>query len=423
MKIIDIIKTSNANLLRTKLRTILTLLALIIGAITLSLTLAVGEGVKSYIDEQSLAIEADDALIIQGKSNLQNPFDFVTGVVEYEEDTGQFGAKFLREEDSKKIKEYDEILEVYPSFFINTDYIRAENSKKYMVFASSIYPGMIPKLEAGDLVDENDTGGILIPLRYVEPLGFTSPEDSIGKSIWIRVTNVRGEKKEFELKIKGVLVSSLVSGGTTYISVDLTRELYSFQTGGSEALADNYFGFYASLVKNLSEDELNDLKTRLSVDGYESTTYDDQIKQTKDAVSILQVSVSVFGGISILAATFGIVNTLLMGVIERTREIGLMKALGMRAKEIFYIFAFEAVSIGFWGGLLGIFLSLIAGTAINAYASENFLKSFEGFELLQFNILNILLVMGINMTVGFLAGTLPAIKASRLDPIQALRYE
>src|SRR3989338_8835196 len=96
------------------------------------------------------------------------------------------------------------------------------------------------------------------------------------------------------------------------------------------------------------------------------------------------IVLNVLGLITLLAAAFGIVNTLLMSVNERTSEIGLMKALGANRKTIFSIFAFEAASIGFWGALLGVVVSIIIGGIVSNIATQSFLKDFEGFELVAF---------------------------------------
>ena len=135
------------------------------------------------------------------------------------------------------------------------------------------------------------------------------------------------------------------------------------------------------------------------------------------------VVLNVFGAIALLAATFGIVNTLLMAVNERTSEIGLMKALGADRKTIFTIFSLEAGSIGFWGSLSGIVMSIIVGLIANEYASRNFLKDFVGFDLFAFPFFTFFGILVGGVVLALIAGALPSLRASRLDPIRALRYE
>lgn len=112
-----------------------------------------------------------------------------------------------------------------------------------------------------------------------------------------------------------------------------------------------------------------------------------------------------------------------MSVRDRTREIGLMKALGLSQGKVFSIFSCEAILIGLFGSLLGLLGAMGIGQALNSVARKTFLKGIDGFTLIQFNWPNSLLIIGIICLITFLAGTLPARRAAKLDPITALRYE
>ena len=130
-----------------------------------------------------------------------------------------------------------------------------------------------------------------------------------------------------------------------------------------------------------------------------------------------------FAIIALLAASFGIVNTLLMSVQERTKEIGLMKAMGMRSNRIFLLFSSEAILIGFWGSAIGVVVAMGVGTLINKWLANGPLKDLPGFDLLAFSPVSIAGTILLIMLIAFLAGTLPARKAAKQNPIDALRYE
>ncbi|HXD81423.1 MAG TPA: FtsX-like permease family protein [Candidatus Acidoferrum sp.] len=112
-----------------------------------------------------------------------------------------------------------------------------------------------------------------------------------------------------------------------------------------------------------------------------------------------------------------------LGEPKRTKEIGLMRALGMGRRRIFLLFSSEAVLIGFWGSILGVAFAALAGQVISAVGTNGFLKDYPGLSLMTFPPSTVVAVVIGIMLIAFLAGTLPALGASRKDPIEALRYE
>ena len=100
-----------------------------------------------------------------------------------------------------------------------------------------------------------------------------------------------------------------------------------------------------------------------------------------------------------------------------------MKAMGMGGGKIFLLFSAEAVVLGFWGSLFGVLAAMGAGKIINNVVSNGILKDLAGLQLLVFPWQSILAIMGLVMAIAFLAGTLPAFRAARQNPIDSLRYE
>lgn len=132
-----------------------------------------------------------------------------------------------------------------------------------------------------------------------------------------------------------------------------------------------------------------------------------------DNISVVTIGATIIGLITLLGASIGLMNIMLVSVSERTREIGIRKALGAKSNTIKQQFLFESVFIGQLGGILGIILGIIAGNLITIFTGGDFIIPW------MWIILGVILCF----IVGIASGYIPAVKASKLDPIVALRYE
>lgn len=428
MKLRDIFLSANGNLRKSKLRTFLTSSAVFIGALTLMLTTGVGYGLRTYVEEQVNAAGAKDALIITAKQASGGPVSN-DQAQEYnpEQQATEFGfAQMtpLTQDDIENIRSTDHITYVEPLYSTPIEYIgRGDN--KYKATIVQGLDGLNIPLSAGRHVHaEGDAYEITLAPTLVEPLGFDSPEAAVGATVDVAFKDSVGELFTIPAEIVGVQQKTFIQGNAMNMSVKLARDAFTRATAGQPDFQKNQFmTAVAKFDFSISDETLQNVKQELDDQGLSASTLDDQLGMINAVINGITTFLNIFAVIALAAASFGIVNTLLMAVQERTREIGLMKALGMGRKKIFLLFSLEAVLIGLWSSLLALGAANLIGRVGSNIASDTILKDFEGLELFSFPALPMLGIIALIMGIAFLAATLPARRASRLNPIEALRYE
>jgi putative ABC transport system permease protein len=145
-----------------------------------------------------------------------------------------------------------------------------------------------------------------------------------------------------------------------------------------------------------------------------------EMQQTRaDTMSSMNTFLLAIAAVSLIVGSIGIANTMFTSVLEKTKEIGIMKAIGARNQDILSIFLFNAAFIGLVGGILGIILGTILSGFMPALMGG--LPLGRGTAIVTFN--SIAMALSVSVTVGILAGIIPAYQASKLKPVDALRYE
>lgn len=437
MHIFETIRTANHNLFRNKVRTILTVLAIFVGSFTIILNTAINSGVNSFIDEQTTALGGDNFIMLMSKDSeamMSEQMSASTGPQEFTEKTNTLG--MLSNEDLEKLKNIDGIDAdsfYSPTPLNGTGYITSSKTdKKYNVGSAMILPPgnfNIP-LAAGTLVDQTDEAKqknqIVLPPEYPQALGYERDEDIIGQTITFALKDeFNGTFKEFSAEVVGVEANGIVSSQFgMLLSRALYDEMYAFATKyyPEDYEAPTYYVMATFDNTRFSEDEIKQI---IKDAGYSTWTIKDLMGTIRTFFDVIMVVFTIFGGIALLAAAIGIVNTLFMSVEERTREIGLDKALGMSSGRVYAEFATEAILLGFWGSVFGVVVAMIIGTVANTavHAPGGFLEVFPTFDLFKFTISNVLPIIIVVMIIAFLAGTIPAWKAAHKNPIDAIRYE
>lgn len=427
MNALDLVRTAASHTFRSKLRTTLTVLALFVGAFTLTLTTALGAGVSDYVAKQVASLGADDVLLISAGTGTATdagpqPYDPATSTASGGPANPLTGGGALTPQDISALEGIDGLRDVSPVSAVAVDWIQGPGSQKYEFAIAPTSSIARADLVAGSQLDAEATENqITLPLDDVEPLGWADPGDAVGARVELGFTDVLGGPRTIEATVVGVSNTSLLNAGAG-ANAALVDAIAAEQRAGSSA-PERFQVAVASFDPNASADDVRDLKDRVADAGMTAQTIQDQLGIVQTVIGGITGVLNAFAVIALLAAAFGIINTLLMSVQERTREIGLMKAMGMSNGRVFALFSIEAAIIGVLGSVLGVVVAVLVGLPLNAALAQGPLSGLAGLDLLLFQPQGMLGVVALIVVIAFLAGTLPARRASLKSPIDALRYE
>ncbi len=166
------------------------------------------------------------------------------------------------------------------------------------------------------------------------------------------------------------------------------------------------------------------VEERLIADGYRVTALSKTVEQASKIFQGIQVVLATFGGIALIVSAIGMFNTMTVTLLERTKEIGIMRTIGASPNDVKYLFVSESVVVGFLGGLSGILMGVTLGVTVNLFL--NFVAGQFGgqaVKLFSFPLDFLTFIALFSAGVGYLTGIFPARRASTLNPLDAIRYE
>ena len=177
-------------------------------------------------------------------------------------------------------------------------------------------------------------------------------------------------------------------------------------------------------VKVSSDDKLNFVRSAIVDKGFTVSALSDVIEQANQIFKVVQIVLASFGIVALIVSAIGMFNTMTIALLERTQEIGIMKALGATSADIWKMFLAESVVIGFLGGLSGLFIGLAGGELFN-YGLNVLAGAMGGEKIDMFYTPAwfILLIIVFSTLVGLLTGFYPARRAAKINALEALRYK
>ena len=404
MEIFESIKIAMQAIFSNKVRTILTMLGMIIGVGAVIMMMALGQGAKDEISAQIEGLGSNFISVISGKS------DDASGGPSF---TSMATQSTLDERDLEYLKRKIPEAKNISGVVILSGLVNYED-KEYSPMLVGVEENFLfaesMKIDDGRFINERDVkkGSKVAFLGSGMAEDLFGNEDPIGKKIKIN-------RQSF--KVIGVSsdVETVELGGISY------NDMVSIPRTTAHSMVDSD-AVDRIVVDTYTADEVDEIKEKVfmylleSHDGEEDFTVmaqGDILDLLDTVIDLLTSLLAGIAGISLVVGGIGIMNIMLVSVTERTKEIGIRKAVGATNANILTQFLVEAVLISFIGGATGIAL---------AFAGALIASSILGFSL-SITITSVILASGVSIAVGVFFGVAPAIRASRLDPIDALRYE
>ena len=451
MRISDYIEQSSSNLLKKKLRTFLTTFGVVIGIGALVSMFAFGKGMQknvtgtfeemeffNYISVYPRSEKARAAAKPQDPNSPENPEqqrrllddDFIAELAEMKGVEWAFPE--IRFPALVRFGEKEEftLIQALPAKICRAGYI---------------------KLRTGAFYASDEENSLIVSDIFLRRMNIRKPETVIGKEMelstltvdfclsnianiisFLRGTGLPFSRRSYTFKIVGVTERMGMSGPVPIRSnVIIPSGVSDTMKKISLTSVSDFFqppqraqGYSAVGVKLSSPRYVETVKEQLEESGFATFAFVDQFDEIKKVFIFMDMFLFAIGMIAITVSALGIINTMVMSVLERYKEIGIMKAVGASDRDVRRIFLFESATIGFAGGIFGLLLGWIVSIVINQVA--NHFTARQGVPAMDYFSFPWWLCLGaivFAIAISLGAGVYPTMRAARVDPVVALRHD
>ncbi len=456
MRLSDLFKLALNNLRRRKTRTFLTILGVVIGTASIVVMVSLGLGMsqmmlKSYQDEGTLTL-------IRVYENYENRESNSKNKKQYE----------LTDENIETFASLDHVVSVSPSLEVNVSAKCNGYDGNFTICGVSQYYLSQLSLRDGGTIPEPDQGTLsliygnqILYNSFYKPKNYDSIEiDPYKDTIFITfpsssyteiskkssddsTTTVSKPLKKYILPVTGILKGGKEdwSSNSYNVFADIDtlkrflRKIYKKALvpdprTNKNGKAYNYYVYNTAYVFVDNMENVKDVQKTISDLGFNVNSNMEWLQSAQQTLNMIQMVLGGIGGVSLLVAAIGIMNTMMMSIYERTKEIGVMKVLGCDMSDIKNMFLFESGIIGFMGGVAGLIVSYLISFIINFFTSSGdseavtmFIGYNNGGSLSYIPLWLAAFAIIFAIAVGSIAGYIPAVRAMKLSPLAAIRNE
>ncbi|MFQ5452115.1 MAG: ABC transporter permease, partial [Candidatus Paceibacterota bacterium] len=376
-------------------------LGILIGVLSVVLLIALGQGLKNFIEGQFESLGTNQIIVVPGKV-LQGGGIRPGG--------GSLGGATFDEKDVLKLRKIHEITHIAPAFIKTVEVSTKENTELGDMFASTediftVYSVEIGEGRAWTKTDVRKRSKVAVIGPTIEKKLF--PQDSFPVGNNITIQNQR-------FRIIGIAEST---GGGGFGGPDLDSFIYIPHTSATAFNPDKkFFAIYMRARSDKEIPKAQEQVRKILEDRYDEGDFsvlerDDILDVVTQIFSVLNSGLVTIGAISLIVGGIGIMNIMYVSVVERTREIGIRRAVGATKRDILLQFLAESVLLSLIGGIGGIALSILIVIVVHNYFP------------VSISLTSVIIAFIVSSAIGIIFGVFPARSAANLTPVEAIRYE
>ena len=454
MKTRDLSELAVRNLREAVLRNSLTTLGVAVGVASLVAMLSLGVGLQTLASQRLTRSGLFDAVFVTSQRNFRGPRQPPPAA-----SAPKQNSRLLDEDVRQQLTKLANVTEVYPQIRFVTDVHFMDKSESTTVLgladssrSSGAFDGMTGTFFSSPTADE-----AILQIEFAKVLA-DQPATLVGKDFILRyaeraplpkdasdedlLDSMMGSGKpggisivprEKKLRIVGVIESDPSAGiggfggARVYLPLKTAEQLHVAQPDDLQAFVSGNSAkpsYIALTVRVRSPKDVPQVEAAIKQLGFATFSLLDATKGLRLVFTVFDLFLGLFGSLALTVASLGIINTLVMAILERRREIGILKALGATDRDIRSLFFAEAGAMGLFGGFFGVALGWLIGQALT-WGTTIYLhrQNLPGVKISFVPWWLALGAIGFAIAVSLVAGLYPAARAARLNPVEALRYE